>query len=506
MSDSNGKKVSFLKVTNEVGRNYKLEINGDMTLVTATMLKPKLADHSGIDPKKQQLLFKGKEISDYIPFDQLGIRADDELKLTIRPPETEYYTGLINDGLQTFDKLLSEGDVDISRLPPEEKEKKIKLLQTKAKSLSKNTDLLKDEISCVRDETQKQQFLEQLSTLESEVQSRIWELNKLDGSASETAMSPKRVNPLRRLQAATLSDLKFSNTMLLFLQQITSIYDLLIDKTITTKLELCSTAIQIATLWEASATTSSTPVELAMMEDMCSGAGRHVLMYLPRVKAQPIEGTVQTMKTYFASLPFSLPNSHKPTNDLISFLYSNTATMATATAAVDAVLLSDLRPPTGLMNSRKPLVTEPTPSAEQKPNTAAAVATQKAASAPDTTTPVTATNNDANGNAEQPSSPSAIYSVDDVAVALKNGSIWRAKLILFYINHCPSKLSDIDNILSGYAGVEEKLFELLFQKYEISLTGKEELQEELLSIAKANNVPTEGIAVHGNSDGGCSVM
>ena len=420
MTDVNGKKVSFLKVTNEVGRNYKLEINGDMTLVTAEMLKPKLADHSGIDPKKQQLLFKGTEISDFVSFDQLGIRPDDELKLTIRPPETEYYTALINDGLISFDGILKSIDFQSADLPPQEKDTKLKLLRTKAKSLTRNIDLLREEITCIRAVDQKQHFIEQLSTLENEVQTRCWDLYKVDGSATDTT-SPKRVNPLKRLQPAQLSDLKFSNAMALFLQQISHQYEVLVTKSITSKLELCRAAMQIAALWEASVTSSNSPVELAMMEDMCSGAGRHVLMYLPKIKSQPIQNSVEEVILYFGNLPFSPPASHRSSDDLMRLLNSNTATIETATAAIDAVLLSDLRPPSGLTRMQAAPAESSLSSTLPSKVSDKKIRNNNISSDIHNDQNITNSNIVINESTEQNSTSQLVLTLDDVAAALKAG-------------------------------------------------------------------------------------
>lgn len=56
-----------------------------------------------------------------------------------------------------------------------------------------------------------------------------------------------------------------------------------------------------------------------------------------------------------------------------------------------------------------------------------------------------------------------------------DGATWRSRLVDFYTEHDPTKMSNIDALLAKYKGREHKLMRKLQTKYGVGEPGKEEL-------------------------------
>ncbi|KAJ9472701.1 hypothetical protein DIPPA_12575 [Diplonema papillatum] len=512
----------FLLVVTDSGKKYSLEVKGDINTVTAAMLKPKLAESSGVPVSKQVLSFKGRELSDNIPFDKLGIQPDDELHLSKRATETQYYKDVVSDSITAFDKEVAAngGENELMGLPDEIKEKILKELSRRVKGMKKNLSVLQDEIGYAQGDARKELDV-QFARLKSQVNLRETTLNYIVTGGA--ARAPVGADSLCRASP------ELSEAMQYFYRRIHVIYLELEHSQLQSEAtsiagRLVKIAVDLKILWHDVLNSQlKTPSELSIMRYVTTDCRMLLVRTLTKYLDSPVGQQISraevlaTLQEPAARLLQQLPKNEDSIAEILRGAARDDVDegrilkLLFATAgvrrSVDGKTVPNYSPMSVSSSASSPSMPQKVSIATPvtAPSSAVSASAPKGSQQPSFNPQVTSSSSAPVEN--EVHSKAALAARADVVDALHKGNLWHARLLLFYIRYNPGNLPAVPRILTEYQDNEEKLFSQLFEKYRLGDDVRDSLQAELTELCQSHNIALQAPkATSPQAEDGCMVM
>eukprot|EP00754_Rhynchopus_humris_P023084 Rhum_TRINITY_DN14820_c4_g1::Rhum_TRINITY_DN14820_c4_g1_i1::g.120787::m.120787 len=602
----------LIKVVTDAGKKYTLEVKGDISTLRAEMLKPKLAEKTGVPARKQILSYKGQKLGDKASFKDLGIAPmqspDDVLRLSREASETSYYVDVLGDSMRSFDDLLANrgGVAEFDFLTAADKKQLLKELGRKVKSMRKNLDYLAEEDEHRTLVSQIQAFT--VDAEQREAVLRSLENPALRGSASMNSFNSSVVtsvstpaaggyggdesagNLIRRCRqsvqqssatssaaaaASSPSDVApvrfgLNSVMIAFYERLHYVYCCIdsVKRRADAGGRVAGSLLRLVIdlkvlLQDVLNCRSKTAAEVGIMQGLVTDARtvliKHIVYCLNRpncntpagVSCEEVVLSLRNDRAPYTVSPSDLPPSEQPIIDLLRAAESGTADAqvvllvlrkfagfpapashaAAAAAAPAPTSSSSGAAPTAAAAAAAPHEDEgglaaPAPTSSPSPSinaptkqgggaaaagagvglpaaTAGAAALPTAAAASDDA--VAAAVPAAAEPQQPPPAEMTEAEVDEMLQsAIREGDVWKTRLVLFYRRYNPDNLSSISEILREFVGTEDALFAQLFEKYRLGDEDKRELGVAFAKVARENKMPPPQKAPV--DDSGCSVM